>query len=382
MASKDTFHKRSLYTVLIATILLALPVASCSDDDSPPPETQVTELTEYETIISYEDELLGTPTVIRYAGDSTFFVTDLARKEVLEIKTNGEIISTYGGEGRGPGEVLWINTFYLYENHVSILDPWQFLIHTYDRSGSLTNTFNFGEMGYTPFMPSPPVTDQIVRPPYPEYQPHVRANGDILLSPAVTGDDATSIYRIYQPDGSFRAPVGNIPDGSAFRIDNDLIREEILDGEVPSFYLPQAFPVTSAHEDSPIWMVHISIPKVGKYSPDGDLIWEKRIDDVPEFESRHEQFISTMERMTAGASTNRIGLTYYHAGVASPDGELYLIAEAEIKEVHRFDPDGNLTHRYQLIAEEEYLQPIFDIDFEEERIFVVSDDGDIRAYRF
>ncbi|MCC5914394.1 MAG: hypothetical protein JJU46_08480 [Balneolaceae bacterium] len=235
MASKDAFRKKSLYTVLIATILLAFQITGCSDDDSPPPETQVTKLTDYETIISYEDELLGTPTVIRYAGDSTFLVTDLARKEVLEIKTNGEIIRTFGGEGRGPGEVLWINTFYLYEDQISILDPWEFVIHNFERNGNLIDSFNFGEMGYTPFMPSPPVTDQVVLPPYPEYQPHVTANGDILLSPAATGDDASSLYRIYQSDGSFRAPVGHIPDGSTFRIDNDLTREEILDGEVPSF---------------------------------------------------------------------------------------------------------------------------------------------------
>jgi hypothetical protein len=364
------------------TILLAFAVASCSDDDSPPPETQVTELSDYETLISYEDELLGTPTVIRYAGNSTLFVTDLARMELLEIKTNGEIVRTFAGEGRGPGEVLWINTFYLYEDHVSILDPWQFLIHIYERNGSLIHTFNYGEMGYTPFMPSPPVTDQVVRPPYPEYQPHMTANGDVLLSPAGTGDDATSLYRIYEPDGSFRASVGDIPEGSTFRIDNDLIREEILDGEIPSFYLPQSFPVTGPYEYSPIWIVNISIPKVSKYSPDGEPLWSNRIKGVPEFESMHEQFISTMERMTAGGSTNRIGLTYYYAGVASPDGELYLIADPEKTEVHRFDPDGNLTHRYRLIAEDDDLQPIFDVDFEEERIFVVSDEGDIRAYSF
>ncbi|MCC5914393.1 MAG: hypothetical protein JJU46_08475 [Balneolaceae bacterium] len=121
---------------------------------------------------------------------------------------------------------------------------------------------------------------------------------------------------------------------------------------------------------------------MAKYSPDGEQEWSKQIKGVPEFDSKHEQFISTMERMTAGGSTNRIGLTYYYAGVSSPEGELYLIADPEETEVHRFDADGNLTHRYQLIAEEDDLQPIFDVDFEQNRIFVVSDDGDIRAYRF
>ncbi|NGP87728.1 6-bladed beta-propeller [Fodinibius halophilus] len=66
---------------------------------------KVVALEEYRTFISYEDQKLSNPQIIRYNDcNSHLFVYDTAESTVFEFDSNGDIVNTYGQRGRGPGE--------------------------------------------------------------------------------------------------------------------------------------------------------------------------------------------------------------------------------------------------------------------------------------
>jgi hypothetical protein len=50
--------------------------------------------------------------------------------------------------------------------------------------------------------------------------------------------------------------------------------------------------------------------------------------------------------------------------------------------VHQFDENGSLSNRYQLVSEDIDLKPIFDIDCINNKMFVVTEEAEIRAYTF
>jgi sugar lactone lactonase YvrE len=69
--------------------------------------------------------------------------------------------------------------------------------------------------------------------------------------------------------------------------------------------------------------------------------------------------------------------------VSSPDGNLYLaLTTSNSLWIHRFNPNGELTRRYRMESDEVGLLAIFDIDFNEDRIFVVTEESEIRVYHF
>jgi hypothetical protein len=101
---------------------------------------------------------------------------------------------------------------------------------------------------------------------------------------------------------------------------------------------------------------------------------------VPEIDSVATRFYETMERMQRSGSGNRINHGFYNAGVSGMEGELYLSLKLNDLWLHRFDSKGTLVHRYKILSEDAEILPIFDIDFAGSRIFVVTEDGEIRAY--
>lgn len=77
----------------------------------------------------------------------------------------------------------------------------------------------------------------------------------------------------------------------------------------------------------------------------------------------------------------------YVMGVSGPDGHLYLAlgknpfsdSDNHLR-IHEFDEEGALVRRYKAISEEANLTAIFDIDPEDGRLFVVTQDAEIREY--
>ena len=104
-------HSSGLYFMFFVFI-------GCQFDVPPVPEIEIVELVDYTTIIAFEDEILATPTVMRYDGQSHLFVYDKSAGNVLELDGNGEVVREYGRRGLGPGEFMSINNIFVNNDHV------------------------------------------------------------------------------------------------------------------------------------------------------------------------------------------------------------------------------------------------------------------------
>lgn len=96
-------------------------------------------------------------------------------------------------------------------------------------------------------------------------------------------------------------------------------------------------------------------------------------------------FFETMDQFLR--ITDAIGpLRKYTSGIHSSEGDLYLAVYTYAHPdnslwIHQFDSTGELVRRYELISEVE-LTPYIDMDFTGRRIFVVTEEAEIRAYSF
>lgn len=357
--------------------------AGCSTGETESSGPDIVILEEFRTFISHEENLIAVPNFIRFDNSSNLFVYDAAKGSVIKLNPGGEIEREIGREGRGPGEFQWVNHIHLTENYLYIVDTAQFLIHRFMHDGEYDSVFNYGELGYIPSVPSPPVTTSHIIVPALAQQPHITADDEVMLSPVQTGKPAETVYHLYDWPGALKSGVGEIPDGSTFTLDNQEIRENILNGEIPGFYRANAFPVNGPSQTGQLILAYSSLPKIAQYRMNGEKLWETDLSDAPEFEKVTNNFFQRMERMQRADIRSRIGLTYFNAGVIGPEGNLFLISDYETVQIHRFNGEGELTQTYQPETSQEIeLKPIFDIDFAAREIYIVTELGDIRAFSF
>jgi len=372
------FYKIKILFVIIFLLYIAL---SCHSEKSDISGVEVVELNEFETIVSYEDNLLATPKILKYDGSSSLFVYDYGIGHVLELDTNGNIVSEIGQQGHGPGEFIYITNIILSENTIYLIDSPQFFIHKYDRKGEFHSSMDYGKLGY--FFEFPPINPSLIQAPDPAFEPYVLSNGNVMLSPVQKNETNRMLYEIRDWDGNHLAEIGEIPEGSTFVMDQSEYRNSISNREVPSIEKPNAFPVNDLSNTDEFFLVYSAIPKIAKYNAFGEKLWESEVPQLSEIDSVAFNIYETMDRLSFGS---KMKLNKYLAGTSTPDGDLYLATNSNPVSrsplwIHRFNLEGELASRFKINSETE-IPPIFDIDIEGRRIFVLTDKAEIRAYSF
>lgn len=371
----------------IPVLCLVFLSIGCHPASFPPAVPGAVELRDFETFVGIEERIPATPTIIQHGGESNLFVYDAAKTSVLELDGNGTLLNEIGRQGKGPGELLRVNRIFSVQDHLYIVDYIQFLIHKYTKNGHFISSLDYASKTGRPLTPPPPASPSAVQPENIHNQPVVTLTGDVMLSSVPFSEmKPEAIYELQDWEGNHLSGIGEVPEGSSFVMDYEQLRDDVSERAVPSVYRPNAFPVIDHANPDEVFLVYSAFPVIAKYSTSGRKLWEKKGPDTPETDSLTIRFYDVMERMQRADSRSRIILSYYTAGTSSKSGDLFLAVSPPFNQtaplyIHRFNPLGELTHRYRFKSEVPLL-PIFDIDPDNNRFFIVTELGEIRAYPF
>lgn len=355
-------------------------ITGCGSGTTTSNDIDTVVLENFETILSIEDNVLATPTLIRQGTNSNLFIYDDAQTKVLEVDNNGSVVNEFGQPGRGPGELLLVNNFFLTDNHLYIVDYIQYFIHQYNYNGQFLSSMDYSDKLGLPMVPPAPFSSSVIRPKDINNQPFVTQDGYVMLSDAKYSDSVQYIYELIDWNGNHISEIGTVPEGSTFIIDNEKLRSDVSDRVVPSLYRSNAFVVNDSANLNEYFLVYSALPKISKYNSSGENLWSAEIPKTQELDSLTINFFETMERLQQADRRSRIDLKYYTSGISNSDGELFLITNTNPVWIHHFNAEGSLICRYKLISEDVEIKPIFDIDFEQKRILVTTEDAEIRSY--
>jgi len=350
---------------------------------------EIIELDEFQNIISYNEQKLSNPQIIKYSkSNSHLFIYDAAEKRVLEFDGNSEIVNKYGRLGRGPGEFLRVNNIFLINNYLYVVDQTQFRISRFTFDGNFDGAFNYGKEDPQALPPSSPMPLE-PRAKNLNNQPYITESGNILLSNIYPGDSFNTLFSLVDWEGDQISNVGTIPEGSAFILDYQAYRNSIKNREVPAYYRPNVFPVNNKGSKKEMFLIYSALPKIAKYNISGEKIWDTYIAEPTELDSLTTNFYEFSEEIPNDYMEGKIALDKYVAGISGPNGHLYLaVGKIYFANpynrlwIHEFEANGNLVRRYKLESKDVNIPSIFDIDFEGRRIFVTTEEAEIRAYSF
>ncbi|GAA5521052.1 6-bladed beta-propeller [Aliifodinibius salicampi] len=377
--------RQEIFFVLVYMVISIIGCQSESASDSTSSGGEVVELKDYKTVVSYKDGILANPAAMKYDGDSLLYIYDFEHKQVLALNKNGETTREFGGEGRGPGEVIWFNNIYLNDDYFYIVDPVQFRIIKYSLDGEVEGSLDYGQKG-SQSMPPPPPQSLISRAKNITNEPFVTASGDVLLPAIRQKEEVSSLYTLVDWEGKELTKIGDIPEGSVFVLDGEQYRDAINEREVPGYYKPRVFPVNDQANNDELYFIYTAFPKIVKYNTSGKKLWEQAVPETIELDSVYTLFYEKSEGLREGGT---VALNTYMSGVSSENGLLYLVlGKYGFEEasndlwIHEFTNNGELRRRFRLILEDVNLAAIFDIDFANQQMFTVTEEAEIRAYGF
>ena len=369
--------KNYAFIAIVIVFLMA-----CGSEQSASELAPVETLSSYETAVSYEDGVLANPKLLRQGPDGALFVYDAGSKQVIRLDSQGNKLQTFGGAGRGPGEFIRVNNMFLAQGNLYVVDRIQYRISRFDLDGNLTGTFRFGEKGSQALPPPGPQGGRPL-PSNITNQPAVTLNGNVLTSAVKPNGTTNLLYRLVGWEGTSRATLGAVPEGSSFSRDIETYEAAVEEEQIPAYLKPKAFPVMDASNPGELFLVYRVLGNIVKYDTAGSKKWEVSIPHTPEIDSLTADYYATEQE----SRKSWISLNKYVAGRTTSNGDLFL-AKGEIMAaptnsvwIHRFNSSGDLIKRYKLTADEVKLVPIFTVDEEAGKILLVTEEAEIRSYK-
>lgn len=371
-----------VYCFLLVVVLLG-----CTTSEETRVEVPLTTLVLNETVVSLDDEILSSPTVIKHIGSDSLLVYDVSIKKIFVLANDNKSILEISRHGRGPGEFQYVSAIHFHNEQLHLVDIAQRLIHRFKLNGEYVGSFDTGENKSIGYPPLPPLPSDIISSLDSGFlsnvtnQPHVLFDGRILL-PA---DRSTgTLYRLIDSNGEIAAELGEVPDESSFTLDYNTIRQAIADETIPAILRSNTFVVNDASRPNEIFVVFNAVGEIAKYEvTTGQKLWSKSTPMTIEIDTLTQHYFSAMNallKLTDGVSIHR----KYLGGISGPNGELYLTAYNFTDKqlwIHKFNGFGVMEMRYRMDSEV-HLLPIADIDFENQRVFVLTEDSEIRTYAF
>lgn len=346
----------------IAPALFIMCLVACSPQSTPSETAPSQQLGNYQTIVSFEDEVLADPEHITFDTASGYLlVYDAKLESVMALNKNGTVTQTFGREGKGPGEYQAVSNIYALKNHIYIVDDRQYVIHRYNRDGTLDATMNYGQYG-THRMNNPIVVAQ-----------------DRVLLPRATVEN--TMYTLRRWDGSKLADIGAVPKASTDRLSYDDYRAAVSSQTIPNYFKPHSFAVADS-TSSNLFLIYEAFPKIHNYQLSGELNWQTSQITTSEIDSISTAYYNFMDIVLKRADAVRPLKKYVDAQVRNK--KVFLSTSTDYDQplwIHQFNGNGELMLRYNLESEVG-LSSDFAISGEDKKFYVLTNEGDVRAYNF
>lgn len=309
-------------------LLSALLILSCtSEEDRQREDTYTTDIiTEYETLIEYDDEILLQPGSA-VATDTHILVFDGGDMKIKKIHRDGSLEHTFGGSGSGPGEFTGIQNLSLNDDTISFYDNQNNRMNIFTTEGDFVDTYSYE---YESLF----------------FSEHALFNGHFY---ATTSGAGNSLIASYDRDGEKLNTWGEpsvelSEEGPAQIMQNAMSQAE--NKEAPDLDKVRGQLVTSSDY---LWMIMAATDELFRIDSNGNK--EGFTFQIERTEANEKEYFDQMARM-AETDQLAVGFMRYVEELYATENYLYLLDTLDDSEkpavLYRLNYDGQTENRYKL----------------------------------
>ena len=247
MLKQQNYFFLSLYFVMII-------LTGCKNTDN---EHQTNHhesiiIEDFELFVGFDHHGLVRPVQVEVLSDGNVAVLDNQTNLVHIFNTEAKMITSFGGEGRGPGEFQQATQLLYSENYLYVVDANLRQINQFKYSGEFIQSFDV-DTGM--------------------YLPYVTMMNDESFFTMTMGENGSLIKKINVNTGSTNY-IGEAI-GEEYRPGN--FEEEVRtlrNGEVPGFMKNE---ITKHFNNNHLYVFLNTLSRLQKYTPDGRMLWDMEI---------------------------------------------------------------------------------------------------------
>lgn len=290
------------------------------------------EISAPELFIDFEQHGLLVPWQVELLSDGTLSVLDFQANKVLIIESEGELVNSFGGSGKGPGEFTRPVSLQKSHGDLFVFDADLLQVSHFNSSGEFVHSFSVDTREAVTVL-----------------------DGNRFFQMAL-GEESSLVKKINRAEGSKLYFGDAMGEENQFG-DLDKERKVLQRGEIPSSFKND---ITMYYESPYLYVFLDAFSRLQKYSEVGDLIWDQPIN----LAVNDIIFNNTVDRAREPGPPGTVPVLSYITSMKVINGQTYLLwspVENHSRKLVKIDEKGILEHIYH-IPEEEPMFADFSID--------------------
>lgn len=290
------------------------------------------EISEPELFIDFEQYGLLVPWQVELLSDGTLSVLDFQANKVLIIDSEGELKTSFGRSGRGPGEFTRPVSLQKSQGDLFVFDAELLQVSHFRSSGVFVHSFSV------------------------DTREAVTVLDENRFFEKALGEESSLIKKVNRAEESIFYFGDAMGEKYQFG-DLDIERRVLQRGEIPSSFKND---ITMYYESPYLYVFLDAYSRLQKYSEDGDLIWDEpinlAINDII--------FNNVVDRAREPGPPGTVPVLSYITSMKVINGQTYLLwnpVEDHSRKLVKIDQKGTLEIIYN-IPEEEPMFADFGID--------------------
>lgn len=243
-----------IYNLVLLVLIFSFISCQGKNETERISELKQIDLKNVELFIDFEQNGMVQPVSIEFIKENRLAILDGKLNVVFIFNITGNLLTKFGGEGKGPGEFLrplYINKT---QNSINIIDADLRRVSEFDLSGEFSETYNFKENPYT---------TNITIADTKKYLAGALGEQNSLLKIVDLEEDSTLYFGI--PKVEDQTGAVNIEEA----------RKTLSNGEIPAMFKND---VKLYFDGEFVYAFLSAYSQLQKYNTDGTLIWRKNID--------------------------------------------------------------------------------------------------------
>jgi|AntRauTorcE11898_2_1112593.scaffolds.fasta_scaffold02701_3 hypothetical protein len=271
--------------------------------------------------MDFETHEVGRPGDLTFLPNGNLGVVDGQTKTVLIVNEEGEILSTFGKEGRGPKEFIRLTQILVTDNHINIVDISQYKVLEFDFEGNYMDNYAYQSRAFDRTL----ALDE----------------GRVYYTGA-SGENNSLIKRV-DPDADSAFFFAEAKGSLIEDMDMEATRNEIKKGNIPPYFKNNANLVLGENH---IYAFLDSYSELRKYDLNGNLIWERKI-ELPDNQVLFDQIVEAATKVP-----NALPFLRYTQDVDIVNDMVYLLGS---------NPGESPQHLTVVNAEEGNIETIYEL---------------------
>jgi len=337
-----------LTTRIFSLLIILTAIFGCTNKEKPKTnKTKEVYIDSLYTFVDFETHNIADPTDVEITADNLIAIADYSSQEITLLTPGGKIISTFGRQGRGPGDFLNIRHLYDLGNRLAVFDSHLNRVTYFDYESELLQTYE---------LPSHAMNKDFTLINDSLYVINMEGFEGHLFQ--VQSFNSDHIIKFGKPNSSWE-DRGSISDAS----------NQLNSGKVPEMFKNKAKMLSDGEY---LYVFFEALSEMQKYDLKGNLIWHQEI----KLPHKEKIFEGKVERSKKYSSSNSVPVLDYATEFQIRGDELFILTRRDkTKDVKQLlvhvNQNGSIETIYHFPKSHEMCFD-FDIDAPTNMLYLTS----------